>query len=73
MSDPRYDGPVMPTAKPATRAAARTTTPKPATKAKPKKRPKKRADPAKAWASYLRWYRPGLQQYVLEGLTRQYG
>jgi endonuclease-3 len=73
VSDARYDGPVMPTAKPTTRAAARTATPKPATKAKPKKRPKKPADPAKAWASYLRRYRPGLQAYVLEGLTRQYG
>ena len=49
--------------------AAATTKPK----AKPKKRPKKPADPAKAWASYLRRYRPGLQAYVLEGLTRQYG
>jgi len=45
----------------------------PTTKAKPKKRAKKPADPAKHWAGYLRRYRPGLQAYVLEGLTRQYG
>jgi endonuclease III len=43
-------------------------------KAKAKKKPVRRpADPAKQWANYLRRYRPGLQAYVLEGLTRQYG
>jgi endonuclease-3 len=45
---------------------------KPATK-KPVKRARKAADPARAWASYLRRYRPGLQAYVLEGLTATYG
>ena len=45
---------------------------KPAAK-KPVKRARKPADPAKAWASYLRRYRPGLQGYVLEGLTATYG
>src|SRR5215203_3554304 len=38
-----------------------------------KKRPRKPADPARHWASYLRRYRPGLQRYVLDGLTREYG
>ena len=44
---------------------------------RPKKVAKKRArrttDPVRQWASYLRRYRPGLQAYVLDGLTRQYG
>jgi endonuclease III len=66
VSGANYDGQDMPTAK------ATTTKPKPKKPAS-KKRPKKPADPAKAWASYLRRYRPGLQDYVLEGLTRQYG
>ena len=51
------------------RAAAR-----PATK--PKKAAKKRrkpADPVKAWANYLRRYRPGLPRYVLDELTGVYG
>jgi endonuclease-3 len=61
-----YDGAVMPAAKP--------TPTKPASKkAAPKKRPRRPADPAKRWAAYLRRYRPGLQAYVLDGLTRQYG
>jgi endonuclease-3 len=43
-------------------------------KAKPKaRRARKPADPVKQWASYLRRYRPGLQGYVLEGLTGRYG
>ena len=45
---------------------------KPAAK-KPVKRARKPADPAKAWASYLRRYRPGLVGDVLQGLTAQYG
>jgi len=40
---------------------------------KPATRARKAADPVKAWASYLRRYRPGLAGYVLEGLTAQYG
>jgi endonuclease-3 len=40
---------------------------------KPVKRARKAADPVKAWASYLRRYRPGLQGYVLERLTATYG
>jgi endonuclease-3 len=40
---------------------------------KPAKRARRAADPVKQWASYLRRYRPGLQAFVLEGLTRQYG
>ena len=40
---------------------------------KPIKRTRKSADPAKAWASYLRRYRPGLQGYVLGRLTATYG
>lgn len=31
------------------------------------------ADPARAWASYLRRYRPGLPDYVLHRLTEAYG
>jgi endonuclease-3 len=61
-----YDGPVMPAAKP-------TPTKPTSKKAAPKKRPRRPADPAKRWAAYLRRYRPGLQAYVLDGLTRQYG
>ena len=45
--------------------------------AKPKKPAKKRArrkpDPVKAWANYLRRYRPGLPRYVLDELTAVYG
>lgn len=37
------------------------------------KQPRKRGDPVKAWASYLRRYRPGLAGYVLEQLTATYG
>ena len=40
---------------------------------KPARRTRKAADPVKQWASYLRRYRPGLQAFVLDGLTRQYG
>ena len=44
---------------------------------KPKKPAKKRArrkpDPVKAWANYLRRYRPGLPRYVLDQLTAVYG
>ena len=40
---------------------------------KPVKRARKAPDPVKAWASYLRRYRPGLQVYVLERLTATYG
>lgn len=39
----------------------------------PGKRARKPADPVKQWASYLRRYRPGLQRYVLDGLTGVYG
>ncbi len=40
---------------------------------KPVKRGRKPVDPVKAWVSYLRRYRPGLQGYVLEQLTATYG
>jgi endonuclease-3 len=40
---------------------------------KPVKRVRKAADPVKHWAGYLRRYRPGLQAYVLGGLTATYG
>lgn len=40
---------------------------------KPVKRARKPADPVKAWASYLRRYRPGLLGYVLDQLTATYG
>ena len=47
------------------------------TTAKPKKPAKakvrRKADPVKQWAGYLRRYRPGLQAYVLAGLTERYG
>jgi endonuclease III len=39
----------------------------------PAKRARRPADPVKAWASYLRRYRPGLQRYVLDQLTGAYG
>ncbi len=45
---------------------------KPAAK-KPVKRARKAADPVRRWAGYLRRYRPGLQGYVLDGLTATYG
>ena len=51
-------------------SVARTGKPAAAT---PSRRARKRADPVKAWASYLRRYRPGLQGYVLEQLTATYG
>jgi endonuclease-3 len=57
------------TPKPAPAAKA---TKKPAAR-KPAKRTRKPADPAKAWASYLRRYRPGLQDYVISQLTATYG
>ncbi len=34
---------------------------------------RKTIDPTLKWASYLRRYRPGLQRYVLDGLTGVYG
>ena len=43
---------------------------RPAAKRKPARRA---ADPVKHWASYLRRYRPGLQRFVLDGLTAAYG
>jgi endonuclease III len=44
------------------------------TAARPPRKPKRKlADPVKAWASYLRRYRPGLAGYVLEQLTTTYG
>ncbi len=46
-------------------------TPKP--KPKPKKAARRKADPVRHWANYLRRYRPGLQRYVLDGLTATYG
>ena len=55
-----------------TPVAKKPSTKKPATK-KPAKRARKAPDPVKHWASYLRRYRPGLQAYVLDGLTAQYG
>lgn len=61
--------PTKPT-KPAAKATANPTKPMPKTKAKPKRRAQ---DPAKKWAAYLRRYRPGLVQYVLDGLTERYG
>ena len=45
-------------------------TKKPAAKKRPARKP---ADPARRWASYLRRYRPGLQRFVLDGLTAAYG
>lgn len=50
-------------------AAKPTATRKPAGK-KPARKP---ADPVKHWAGYLRRYRPGLQSFVLDGLTATYG
>jgi endonuclease-3 len=47
---------------------------RPRPKAKPK--PKRRQTPqqvARAWATRLRRTRPGLTEYVIDGLTRQYG
>jgi endonuclease III len=64
--------PTRPTAvaKPVAKAPTR----KPAKKKPAKKpRPRRPADPAKAWASYLRRYRPGLAGYVLRQLTETYG
>jgi endonuclease III len=37
------------------------------------KRTRAKPDPARRWASYLRRYRPGLQRFVLDGLTATYG
>lgn len=48
-----------------TRGGARTTT-----RPQPRRRP---PDPAKAWASRIRRYRPGLPRYVLENLGARYG
>lgn len=38
-----------------------------------RKRARRPADPVRQWASYLRRYRPGLQRFVLDGLTGVYG
>ena len=69
MSVAHYDGPDMPTAKP--------TDPRRDHEARDEgeaeEAPEEDRRPRKQWASYLRRYRPGLQDYVLEGLTRQYG
>ena len=43
---------------------------KPAAKRKTVRTP---PDPVRRWASYLRRYRPGLQRFVLDGLTATYG
>jgi len=43
---------------------------KPAAKKRPARKP---VDPVKHWAGYLRRYRPGLQRFVLDGLTAAYG
>ena len=42
------------------------------TKAKPTAR-RRKPDPSKTWANYLRRYRPGLPEYILERLTGYYG
>jgi endonuclease-3 len=44
-----------------------------ATKPAKKKLARKPADPVTHWAGYLRRYRPGLQRFVLDGLTSAYG
>ena len=36
-------------------------------------RARRKTDPARQWAAYLRRYRPGLQRFVLDGLTGVYG
>jgi endonuclease III len=61
---------VTPKAAPA--AADQPATKKPAAR-KAARRARKPADPVKAWASYLRRYRPGLQDYVITQLTATYG
>ncbi|MFL5755441.1 MAG: endonuclease III domain-containing protein [Chloroflexota bacterium] len=43
------------------------------TKAKPTVKPRRKPDPAKAWASRLRRYRPGLPTYVVDELSTLYG
>ena len=63
----------MVTPKAASAAAAKKTAAKKPTTRKAAKPARKPADPAKAWASYLRRYRPGLPGYVLDGLTGRYG
>jgi len=45
---------------------------KPSRKA-PAKRARRKADPAKAWAAYLRRYRPDLARYVIDRLAETYG
>ena len=66
---------VTPSPKRAPAAPAKKTAPakKAASKKPAKKATRRAADPAKAWASYLRRYRPGLQGFILAGLTAQYG
>jgi endonuclease-3 len=54
---------------PATAPAAK----KPAAKKPAKPRARRKRDPVKAWANYLRRYRPGLAHYVLGQLTGVYG
>src|SRR3954468_24172302 len=52
----------------------RATPSKPATKKPATKKSRARSsDPVKRWSAYLRRYRPGLQRYVLDGLTSTYG
>ncbi|HEX5828714.1 MAG TPA: hypothetical protein VFY23_14400 [Candidatus Limnocylindrales bacterium] len=57
----------------ATSAKGAATPAKPSTKKPVKKKARRAADPVKQWAGYLRRYRPGLQAYVLAGLTERYG
>jgi len=46
---------------------------RPTTKPRATRRKRRPPDPAKAWASRLRRYRPGLPEYVLEQLAGRYG
>jgi endonuclease-3 len=41
--------------------------------ARTKPRARRKPDPVKRWAGYLRRYRPGLQRFVLDGLSSVYG
>ena len=43
------------------------------TAARPVKRKRRAVDPARAWANYLKRYRPGLVPFVVERLEGQYG
>jgi len=51
-------------------AAKKPAAKKPTARRTPTRKP---ADPVRRWASYLRRYRPGLQRFVLDGLTAAYG